>query len=192
MILFLGIPDHIIPLVQGAWNRTQAAYRPCTRTAHISHFKTFLAFCIHMKLSTEICLPNILAFLEFLASNAISPKVIQNYISSLRTMATKFDLPTSDLSHYTVFNFIRSLRINSPCRPTPRGIFTFQHLEQISKLCNSTGDPHLFRAAFLLAFFAFLRMSNVAPHARSAFSPSRHLLRQNIMFEYPGAKVALK
>ena len=50
----------------------------------------------------------------------------------------------------------------------------------------------LFRAAFLLAFFAFLRMSNVAPHSRYKFDTNTHILRQDIIFQQPGAHILIK
>ena len=50
----------------------------------------------------------------------------------------------------------------------------------------------LYRAIFLTSFFAFLRMSNIAPHSRARFDPGRHLLRQDIIFASPGADILLK
>ena len=65
-------------------------------------------------------------------------------------------------------------------------------LARISKACDVLFDPPLFRAAFLLAFFGVLRMSNIAPHSRIKFDPLVHILRQDVLFIPPGARVLLK
>ena len=76
--------------------------------------------------------------------------------------------------------------------PTSRGIFSLHTLSAISKSCTLLSDPPLFRVAFLLAFFAFLRMSNIAPHSKAQFNPMKHILRQDIFFLEPGTHVLLK
>ena len=80
---------------------------------------------------------------------------------------------------------LRSISINSTVVPTPRSIFDLSSLAAISRACNILDDPELFRAAFLIAFFAFLRMSNVAPHSKFKFDPHRHILRQDIILQEP-------
>ena len=45
---------------------------------------------------------------------------------------------------------------------------------------------------FLLAFFAFLRMSNIAPHSRFKFDINKHILRQDVLFLEPGTHILLK
>ena len=62
----------------------------------------------------------------------------------------------------------------------------------ISKACDGLADPPLFRAIFLTAFYAFLRISNIAPHSVKAFDPTRHFLRQDLIFHYPGAHLLVK
>ena len=144
-----------------------------------------------MGLSPCLDIQTIFAFLEFLSQNHLSPKVISGYISSLRTMAAKFKIP-HDLSHYSVSLFLRSLRLNAPFKPTPRGTFDLSTLAQISWACEILDDPLLFRAAFFTGFFAFLRASNLAPHSIHKFSKSYHLLRQDIIFAPPGGHVLIK
>ena len=145
-----------------------------------------------MSLSTEFTLHNLLAFLEYLHFNSISPRVIQNYLSSLKTVARTYGWDTSCFYHQMIFSFLRSITINSNFRPTPRGVFDISTLSLISKACDLLADPPLYRAIYLLAFFGFLRMSNIAPHSRAQFDPQRHLLRQDIIFGDPGAHVLLK
>ena len=137
-------------------------------------------------------LHNILVFLEYLYQYHISPQVIKNYVSSLNAMARTYNIPAEDLSHIAVAHFLRSISINSTFSPTPGGIFGIQTLYHISKACDSLTDPPLFRAIFLTAFYAFLRMSNIAPHSLKAFDATRHFLRQDLIFYHPGAHLLVK
>ena len=85
-------------------------------------------------------------------------------------------------SHRLVSDYLRSISINTRFAPTPRGIFDLTTLASISQACDILVDPLLFWAIFLLAFFAFLRMSNIAPHSRFKFDSYNHFLRQDIIF----------
>ena len=91
-----------------------------------------------------------------------------------------------------VSEYLRSISINTRFAPTPRGIFDLTTLALISQACDILVDPPLFRAIFLLAFFAFLRMSNIAPHSRFKFDAQRHFLRQDVIFAEPGAHILIK
>ena len=145
-----------------------------------------------MKLPVEFSLHNVLVFLEYLYQNNLSPQVIKIYVSSLASMARTYNISASDLSHILVVHYLRSKSINSTFRPNHRGIFDIQTLCHISKACDSLTDPPLFRAIFLTVFYAFLRISNVAPHCLKAFDPSRHFLRQDLIFHHPGAHLPVK
>ena len=71
----------------------------------------------------QISLHNMLTFLEFLAQQNFSPKVIRNYMSSAVTMARFYHLQHVDTLHVLIVRFLRSLSMNSTFAPTPKGIF---------------------------------------------------------------------
>ena len=50
----------------------------------------------------------------------------------------------------------------------------------------------IFKALFLLAFFGFLRLSNIAPHSLNSFDSSRHLTAGDIVLTKDLMKVILK
>ena len=139
----------------------------------------------------QFTIQTVLSFLEFLHSNSVSPHVIVNYVSSLKTAAKKYKWDSEPLHHQLVSAYLRSISINS-FTPTPRGPFDLETLMSISKACDRLQDPLLYRAIFLTSYFAFLRMSNIAPHCRARFDPGRHLLRQDIIFASPGAHIIFK
>ena len=157
-----------------------------------TYFKTYLGFTIFMNLPTDIILHNILTFLQYLYQNSISVKVIKNYLSSISTMASFYNLDHSAVSHPLTTRFIRGLSLHSPFRPTPRGVFDVPTLYLISQQCDNSSDPILFRAIFLTAFYGFLRMSNIAPHSLKQFDPNKHFRRQDLIFAPPGAHLILK
>ena len=115
-----------------------------------------------------------LTFLEFLAQQNLSPKVIRNYMSSVISMAKVYHLQHVDTSHVLITRFLRSLSINSPFAPTPRGIFDIPTSYKISLACDILQHPVLFRTIFLTAFYGFLHMSNIAPHRAKDFDSNRH------------------
>ena len=149
-------------------------------------------FVTYMGIQPRFTIQTVLSFLEFLYSNAVSPRVIANYVSSLKTAAKKYKWDSEPLHHQLVSAYLRSISINSTFTPTPRGTFGLETLTGISKACDRLQDPVLYRAILLTSFFAFLRMSNIAPHSRARFDPGRHLLRQEIIFASPGAHILLK
>ena len=175
-----------------ALHRTKTAYRPSTKSAHTTHLRTYLLFTIFMSLPHQPSVHSLLAFMEFLYVNSISHKVILNYVSSIKQAPRRFDWDLTPFSHRLIQSYLRSIAINPTSLPTPRGIFDLHTLASISWACTILDDPILFRAAFLLAFFAFLRMSNVAPHSKYKFDTKRHILRQDVIFQESGAHILIK
>ena len=172
--------------------RTKGAFKPATRSAHITHIRTYLSFITFMGLPVEPSIHSLLAFLEYLYTNSISHKVILNYISSLKKTAQRYAWQTEVFLHRLISEYLRSISINSRFAPTCRDIFDISTLALISQTCDVLDDPILFRAIFLLAFFAFLRMSNSALHSRYKFDGNKHILRRYVIFAQPGAYILLK
>ena len=50
----------------------------------------------------------------------------------------------------------------------------------------------IFKAVFLLGFFRFLRLSNIAPHSVAAFGPTRHITAGDLIFASKFMKIVLK
>ena len=179
-------------LFEAAWSRVATSHRPSTLAAQHLHFRTFLSFLTFLQLPVSISVHNLLIFLEYLYNNSLSPKVIKNYLASISTMAFHYNLDPTPIKHQSVTKYLRSITINSPFSPTPRGVFAIQMLYQISLACDLLPDPILYRGTFLTAYFAFLRMSNIAPHRIATFDPNKHLLRKDVVFGPPGAHIIIK
>ena len=144
------------------------ADRPSTTSGHRTHVRAYCAFLHVMDLPLTVTLHNLVVFIEYFHQNLISHKVIASYVSSIRSTAELYNLLTRPFSHPAVTRLLRSISI-----PT---------LYNISTSCDSTDDPLLYRAIFLVVFYGFLRMSNIAPHSSQKFNPHQHFLRQVVIF----------
>ena len=147
-----------------ASDRLQLAFHPKTRKAYTTMFRTFIAFCI----VTKSCIVNVnvkvvLSFLECLMSNSCSCCMTANYVSALRAHFVLYDLPFEVLDHPKVKYFVKSIRINRPLAIRSHNVITIPILIQISQSCEALDSGGVYRTATLLGFFAFMRLSNLAP-----------------------------
>ena len=85
--------------------------------------------------------------------------------------------------------FIRSLQIN---RPTNTSVLTHDMLISILEVTAKLEAPQVFRSLYLLAFFSFLRLSNMVPHSLKNFDGSRHLARGDVIFSHNKAIILVK
>ena len=84
------------------------------------------------------------------------------------------------------------MRINRPTTTTSHNVITISHLLDISMACDLLSSPQVYRATFLLGFFAFLRLSNLVPHTRADFDHTRHLTGNDVFFTDKYLKVLIK
>ena len=122
----------------------QTIYSVCSQDT----FQMIPSFHYIHELPVSITLYNMLTFLEYLHQNSLSIKVIKNYLSSIFTMASLYNLHHSAVFHPLTVRYIRGLSLHSPFCPTPRGVFDVPTLYLISQQCDNLTDPILFRAIF--------------------------------------------
>ena len=180
-------------LLSRAGNRINTAFRPKTARTHTSHLTTFLQFLQFINLEVpNISHCTILAFIELLQYNGLSVGSIEAYISSLRSQFRLLNLPTHPLTHHSVHLAIRSISLNVPSIRKVKGIFDIQSLTAIVTICDKTPLGYIYKPVFLLAFFAFLRLSNLVPPSLSSFSSSTHLCRGDLIIHPQFATLILK
>ena len=121
-------------------------------------------------------------FLEYLVDNLLSVANICNYLAALRTVFIIHNLPTQPFRDEKIQMFVKSVRINGPLVVKTNSIFTEKILLDIIAATKTLEFSESFLSIYLLAFFSFLRLSNVVPHAKNGFDPSRHLARGDIIF----------
>ena len=151
-------------LMNGSRQRLLTAFRPKTRKCYTLLLRNFVGFCQCSKISLqEISIDIILAYLEYLVENKVSMAMIANNISAIKANLTLYGLEYSILDHPRVHYFMKAIRINRRLSIPKCNIMSIKDLEWLSALCDQFACGPVFRAVFLLAFFAFLRISNVTP-----------------------------
>ena len=111
-------------------------------------------------------------------SKNVSLCMISNYLASLY--------------HQKIKLFLKAVKINRPLKPVKRNIMDVATLKQLSALCSNIFMGSVYRAVFLVAYFAFLRLLNMAPHMVSTFDHSRHLTANDVTFTSKYVKMAIK
>ena len=101
-----------------------------------------------MDLPIDISVHALLAFMEYLYHNSLSPPVIQNYISSIKSQASHYKWNIEPFSHHFVWDYLRRISINHTFSPFHRGTFDLHTLSKLSEACSHLRDPQLYRAAF--------------------------------------------
>ena len=133
-----------------------------------------------------------LVFLEFLAANALSFRVVINNISALKYMFVRYAWSVAVFEDPMVKRMLKGISYTIRSQPSPKGLFTLSQIREISRLCKVFESSLTYRSAFLLAFYGLLRISNIAPPCSKAFDKERHFLRQDVTFAYPGTHLRLK
>ena len=190
MILGLGVLERLS--TQGC-ARIHTAYRPKTVKAQIGHFTTFLQFLEYVGLSLdEVHHVIVIAFIELLVANGLKIVTISNYLSSIKNKYKLYGLSVSSLEHEWVQRVLRSIELNVPVQRQLKCVFSLQQLQQIVEICDTIPLGWIYKVVFLVAYFAFLRLSNLVPTSISGFDPTRHLCRGDWIVSDDSVGIMLK
>ena len=180
-------------LLSRAGHRITTAFRPKTVKTHSSHLTTLLQFLQFINLDVlHMTHCTTLAFIEFLQYNGLSASSIEGYISSLRSQFKALNMSIAPLTHHSVHLAMRSIALNVPTTRKVKGIFDIQSLTAIIAMCDKFSLGYIYKSVFLLAFFAFLRLSNLVPPSISSFCTSTHLCRGDLILQPQFATLILK
>ena len=124
--------------------------------------------------------------------NQVSVNMILNYLSAIRAKLVVLGLNPSALDHKKVKYYIRALKLNRPMSVTTHNIISLDMLLKIVHQCDLLYMGIVFKAVFLVAFFGFFRLSNLAPHSFTAFDFTRNLAGGDIFFEKNMVKILVK
>ena len=91
-----------------------------------------------------------------------------------------------------IANYLRLLHITVPTQQKPKDTITLQDFYNIVWVLQGSDEPIVYRAAFALSFYGFLRISNLVPATKQTFDPCRQLTRSDITFTPEGVRVFLK
>ena len=146
-------------------------------------FRTFVSFCVYMSIAVEnIDVNGLLAFLECLKHNEVSVNMLANYLAAIKAKFNVLGLNASVLDDKRLKYYLRSIKLNRPVCLSTKNIISVETLLKIVHCCDTLYMGPIFKAVFLVAFFGFFRLSNIAPHSFSTFDISRHLAAGDIFF----------
>ena len=130
--------------------------------------------------------------MEFLTLNKVSPSGVANHISAVKTKLSMYGISVVGFSDPRIKFFNKSLSRNSELRLNLKAIIDIPLLTNIVQVTDSMYMGLVYKAAILLSFFSFLRISNLVPHSTSSFQPLKQLARGDVFFASPGAHILLK
>ena len=158
------------------------SFRPATQRTYTRMFQDFMGFLVASGLSLgQVNTYVLLAFLEYLHSNALTVTNISNYLAGIRVFFIQ-----------RIQMFVKSLKINRPLLLKTTPVFSIEMLQDIVIQSKKFEFPQVFTALYLLVFYSFLHLSNIVPHAFTGFDRSQHLARGDVIFWDSSAVLILK
>ena len=180
-------------LASVAFQRLWGGFRPSTLASYKRMFNTFLGFLVALDLSLSlISTTHILAFMEYLTQNGMSPDHIVNHLTAIRSLCIIYNCDTTPFRDQRLHLFIKSLKINRQFQPRLKVFIDKNMLLKIVTVASQLQSPKVFQALYLLCYFSFLRLSNILPHAAAGFDVTRHLCVGDVIFSFTGATIVVK
>ena len=176
-----------------ASQRLHLGFRPSTKSAYNSKFRLFLSFCVFLNIQLHHISPLILlSFLEFLTENNTSHSNIANHISAIKACCTIYNLPLSPFQDPRIKYYLKAMALHKAFKVKLKKIVDLHTLQLITRSCDFTYMGQIYKALYLVAFFSFLRISNLLPHFTQSFSPIHQLSQRDLIFAPPGLHIIIK
>ena len=132
-------------------------------------------------------------YAEFLSRSFKSHRAIVNYIGGVRLMHKFLGVDAPSLYSFDLHLTLRALSITMDYQPVVKLPITIDILHNMCCICAGLDKVGIvLKCVFLLAFFGFLRCSNLVPPTVSSFDPTRHLCRADITAHNSGLLILLK
>ena len=146
-------------------------------------FRDFCGFLVATGLPfSQVTHLTLLAFIEFLLQNAFIPSDTANYMAGLRASFVLYDMKTVPFQHQQLQYFHKAAKLQTQNFRKTKLYLDEKLLTKIITACDALQFPVIFKPLYLLAFFSFLRISNILPHAITSFDPTRQLAVGDVIF----------
>ena len=155
-------------------------YRPNTMKAYRRQFHLFMFYSIKNRARVVLSVENLLSFLEFLVACNLSPRAVSNYASSIKSYASVYQLPVDWMKNTLVTNYLRALHIQVVSVKKEKSTLSLQDMYNVSVALDKFDNPMVYRAAILLSFYRFSRISNLVASTLGSFDPNRQLCREDV------------
>ena len=176
-----------------AKSRLTQAFADSTSKSYQAKFRIFVGFCCFASICMSPVSPlAILTFLEFLTFNKISHSGLLNYLSAVKSTLSSLGSDTSAFNDPRIKLYNKAIMRHRPLNPSIKPIIDISLLKAITEQAERMYMGPIFKAAILLSFFSFVRISNLVPHAISDYDPLKQLSRGDIIFAPPGIHMIIK
>ena len=180
-------------LIHLGFQKTCMAFRPATERNYTSMLRLFSVFTIIMKLNIFNLSPlMILVYLQFLESNHTSASAMADHLSAIKAKLSLFSISVYMFQDPRIKYFQKAMIHHKPFKVQLKKIIDINTLQLMVRTCDSTFMGQVFKAIYTMAFFTFLRLSNLVTHSVHKYSPLYHLARGDIIFAHPGMHVLIK
>ena len=170
------------------------AYAPGTVRNLQSRWKKYFPFCCIYHLNPLPASPFTLsAFLPYLSCTTTSFQFVINQLHSIRILHSCHGFPCDAADSFSIALTKKGLKRIMGARPHQKHPITINLLHQIRSALQVSIPFHAaIWALFLVAFFSFLRKSNLTAPMATSFDPARHLTRSDFKFTPTGAVLRIK
>jgi integrase len=173
--------------------RLQQAHRPATKRNQDTALSALVMFLIFHELEIKNITPVILlAFIEFLSHSGLAVVTIKNYISSLKSKLNYLGVKTSAFASPRVNLSLTSLEKNKIIQLKPKPIISPSQFELLFANTHSLPLKAFIRVAILLAYMAFLRISNLVPKSLNDYDSTRDIRRGDITINKGGISIFIR
>ena len=164
------------------------AYRPGMTANHVRQADIFIRFCGNYGLHFIGTAPSTLAYyITYLSSIFTSPKSMRNYVSRAPFLHKHLDLAPEAFDSIQVHSLLCAADLTMRIPPLRHFPILSLLLTQLCQLLSSLGSlgPSM-RLCFIFGFLEMLRQSNLALPSASAFEPTRHSCRGDVILATQG------
>ena len=133
-----------------------------------------------------------MAFIEFLCFNGLSHAAIVNYITGVKNKLKWYSLDISVFEHPKVVTMLRGVERTAHVIRQPKAIIEVNMLKQMIWCNASLENARMFNCLFLIAYFGFFRISNLAPVNVNSFDFKKHLCRGDVIIQDEGVVIVVK
>lgn len=121
-----------------------------------------------------------------------NPSTILNYLGGLASVLIRMGIDVAPFNSLDVRDFVQSIKVNVRHIPNRKLPVSYSMLITIIEHIYPTTEGPTVALAVLLMYFLFFRQSNLCPRNKSAFDPTRHLLRSDVVCRSDSLAVAVK
>jgi integrase len=165
------------------------AFRPGTRRNHACQFNLYCNFCDFYNLQPiNPTVDTVCTYIAFLATKLKPFKSVNNYIGAVRLLHKYLGEPAPALDAFDTQLTLRAVKLTSRHAPTQKLPISPHLLTEMCAICDTLDSPQgrAIKCALTLAYFSFLRQSNLAPPSPNEFDATRHMCRGDVIISQKG------